>query len=86
VTVQVLDAAGKGVPDQIVKFVITEGGGEVYAGAALTDKQGFAREWWTLGEQAGENAMEVRSMASGTGEVLVFGTFRAIGLNADQVP
>jgi hypothetical protein len=84
VTVQVLDAAGNGVHNQIVNFVVIEGGGHVYAGAALTDDQGFARDWWTLGEQAGANAMEARAVDSGSGEALVFGVFHATGIAADQ--
>jgi hypothetical protein len=82
IAVKVLDAAGNPVPDQIVNFVVTSGGGHVYAGAALTNGQGVAQEWWTLGPRPGPNTLEARAVDSTTGEALVFGTFQAVGLDA----
>jgi hypothetical protein len=86
VVVKVLDAAGNPVPDQIVNFVVTGGGGEVYAGAAITNRQGVAQEWWTLGPRPGPNTLEARAVDSGSGEALVFGTFQATGLDEGLAP
>jgi hypothetical protein len=80
--VRVTDAAGAAVAGQIVNWVITEGSGSVFAGTAVTDDQGMAREWWTLGTAAGENALEVRAVDSATGEPLVFGRFQATGVDS----
>ena len=77
VTVKVLDAAGRPVAGQMVNFVVTAGGGEVYAGASVTDTQGLARDWWTLGAEPGVNRLEVRAVDSATGAPVVFGTFQA---------
>jgi hypothetical protein len=79
VTVQVLDAAGRPVEGQLVKFIVIEGGGEVFAGAAMTNDQGIAREWWTLGEVPGLNRLEVQAMDSLTGVPTVVGSFLATG-------
>ncbi|NIM51786.1 MAG: hypothetical protein GTO22_21475 [Gemmatimonadales bacterium] len=64
-----------GIPNQIVNFVVTEGGGSVFAGAALTDALGYAAERWTLGAP-GPQALEARAVSS-DGEKLVFGNFTA---------
>src|SRR4051812_8178305 len=58
VTVQVTDSAGAAVPNQIMSFVVTSGGGHVFAGAALTSTSGGAREIWTLGPPAGKQNPE----------------------------
>jgi len=63
---------------QVVNFVVTAGGGRVFAGAAVTNAQGIAREYWTLGTVAGApQALEVRAVNPGNGAKLVFGTFTA---------
>jgi hypothetical protein len=80
VTVKVLDIAGRPVSNQIVNFVVTRGGGHVYSGRAITDADGLARDWWTLGPTAGANALEARAVDSSTGEALVFGRFEAEAL------
>lgn len=77
VTVKVLDAAGRPVAGQMVNFVVTAGGGQVYAGASVTDAQGLSRDWWTLGAEPGLNRLEVRAVDSDTGARVVFGTFQA---------
>jgi hypothetical protein len=73
-----------GVPNQIVNFVVTEGGGSVFAGAAITDHQGYAAERWTLGGP-GPQALEARAV-SADGEELTFGEFtaRASGVLYDE--
>lgn len=74
--VRVSDARGAPVRNQIVNFRVTDGGGSVYAGVALTDAQGMAREWWTLGD-LGENKVEARAVDTGTGDKVVFARFTA---------
>jgi hypothetical protein len=77
--VQVVDDGGKPVRDQLVNFVVTAGGGSVFAGAAITNAEGEARERWTLGTVAGDTQrVEARAVDPATGEKLVFATFRAV--------
>ena len=54
--VRVSDALGRPVRNQIVNFRVTAGGGSVFAGASITDAQGRAQEWWTLGAAEGQMA------------------------------
>ncbi|HET7229617.1 MAG TPA: hypothetical protein VFJ16_06415 [Longimicrobium sp.] len=76
--VKVVDAKGKAVEDQLVSWVITAGGGHVFAGTSLTDANGEARERWTLGTVAGDTQrVEARAVNPTTGQALVFGQFRA---------
>ena len=79
IEVRVLDDGGRPVQGQIVNFVVTAGGGEVYGRAAVSDERGFARDWWTLGPRPGINRIEARAVNSTTGEAIVFGTFVALG-------
>ena len=69
-----------GVPLHLVNFRVLTGGGSVFAGSALTDLQGYAREYWMLGDEPGENTLEVRSVNPTTGEKKVFGSFTAFGV------
>lgn len=76
--VRVVNDEGDPVPGQLVNFRVTEGGGSVFAGSALTNQQGIAQERWTLGTQAGSTqAVEARAVDPNTGEPLVFGIFQA---------
>lgn len=78
--VKVTDGKGHVVKGQIVNFVVTAGEGRVFAGAALTDNNGEARERWTLGPVAGDTQrVEARAIDSATGAPLVFASFRAVG-------
>jgi hypothetical protein len=75
--VRVVRENGKApVPNQIINFVVTEGGGSVFAGAAVTDALGYGAEFWTLGGP-GPQALEARAV-SADGEKLVFATFTAM--------
>ncbi len=74
--VKVEDAKGKGVRGQIVNFRVTEGGGSVFAGVAITNKDGVAQERWTLGE-SGSQQVEARAVDTETGEALTFAVFIA---------
>ena len=78
--VRVLDSTGQRVPGQIVNFRVTAGGGTVFAGAAITNDLGEARERWTLGTVAGDSQrVEARAVDAASGLALVFGVFRAVG-------
>jgi hypothetical protein len=77
--VRVVDDANRPVANQLVNFVVTAGGGSVFAGAALTNAQGEARERWRLGTVAGDTQrVEARAVDAATGEPLVFAHFRAV--------
>lgn len=76
--VEVLDAGGNPVRGQVVNWVVTAGGGSVFAGTAVTDANGRAQERWTLGTVAGDTQrVEARAVGS-SGEAIVFGEFRAV--------
>jgi hypothetical protein len=81
VVVRVTDAAGTPVAGQIINFKVTEGGGSVFAGAALSDASGTARERWTLGPVTGlspvPQKLEARAVDTQTGGAIVFATFAA---------
>ena len=78
VVVKVTDAKGHVVKGQVVNFVVTAGGGHVFAGTAITNDDGLAQERWTLGGVAGApQTLEARAVDSATGQALVFATFSA---------
>lgn len=76
--VKVVDDAGKPVRDQLVNFRVTRGGGSVFAGSAITNRDGIAQERWTLGTVADTQQVEARAVDSETGAAIVFATFRAV--------
>jgi alpha-tubulin suppressor-like RCC1 family protein len=81
VVARVVDSAGLEVPGQLVNFRVTSGGGSVFAGAALTNDSGIARERWTLGTSTADSQrLEARAVDQQTGEALVYGVFQAIAL------
>jgi List-Bact-rpt repeat protein len=75
--VRVLDARGRPVKGQLVSFRVTAGGGTMYAGEGLTNANGIAQDWWTLGPYLGDNSVEVRAVDPATGAKQNFGTFSA---------
>ena len=76
--VRVLDETGAPIGGQVVNFLVTSGGGTVYAGASLTNDSGFAKERWTLGAHiADSQRVEARAIDPVTGEPLLFGEFAA---------
>jgi hypothetical protein len=78
--VKVTDESGHAVKGQIINFRVIAGNGTVFAGAALTDVNGEARERWTLGTvSADTQRVEARAVDAATGQALVFATFRAVG-------
>lgn len=75
------------IPNQIVNFVVTAGGGSVFAGTALTDANGIAAEVWRVGTLAGlPQSVEVRAVLP-DGTKQVFGVFTAsvIAANPDTI-
>ena len=81
VVVRVKDASGAVVVGQIINFRVTAGGGSVFAGSAISDSSGTARERWTLGPVTGlspvPQRLESRAVDSQTGAAIVFSTFEA---------
>ncbi len=76
--VRVVDSAGRAVPQQIVNFRVTTGGGSVFAGAGLTNADGIAQERWTLGPNpADSQRVEARAVDNVTGAALTFAIFAA---------
>jgi uncharacterized protein YjdB len=80
--VKVVDSQGRPVPEQIINFRVTAGGGSAYAGTALTNAEGIAQERWTLGPTAGAaQSLEARAVNSTSGTKQVFATFAATALS-----
>ncbi|HEV8124354.1 MAG TPA: kelch repeat-containing protein [Gemmatimonadales bacterium] len=74
------DVNNQPIANQVVNFVVTAGGGSVFAGTALTNVNGIAAEVWRLGTVAGSvQTVEVRAVAS-DGTKQVFGVFTANAL------
>lgn len=78
--VQVTGHNGRGIRGQLVNFKVTAGGGRMYAGSSLTDQDGFARDYWTLGPARGAQQVDVVAVDPTTGEKQNFGSFTATGL------
>ena len=75
--VKVVDNSGVAKGNQIVNFVVVEGGGTVFAGTGLTDATGKAQEIWTLGPTTGAQSVEARAVDTQTGERRIFAVFKA---------
>ncbi|MBB4635279.1 hypothetical protein [Longimicrobium terrae] len=79
--VRVVDDKGRPVEGQTVNFRVVSGGGSVFAGVSTTDRQGEARERWTLGTAAADSQrVEARAVGTQSGDPLVFGVFRAVAV------
>jgi hypothetical protein len=77
--VRVTDAKGRPIAGQSVNFRVIAGGGSVFAGVALTNAEGEARERWTLGTVARETGkVEARVVDPATGTALLFGVLSAV--------
>lgn len=68
---------GSAHPGILVNFRVVQGGGSVWAGSAITDPDGIAQDYWTLGPDVGEQVVEVRTVHPSTGGKFVWGTFTA---------
>lgn len=80
IVVRVTDSAGSVIPRQLVNFVVTKGGGSLFAGSAITSDSGTVREVWTLGTIAGNQMVEARAVDQTTGAALVLGVVRATAI------
>ncbi|NUO63261.1 MAG: Ig-like domain-containing protein [Gemmatimonadaceae bacterium] len=79
--VKVVDASGQPVPGQVVNFVVTSGGGHVFAGSGASNADGIVQERWTLGTSTAlEQKIEARAVNNTTGAPIVFGSFTATAL------
>jgi hypothetical protein len=79
ISVHAADGTGAPMAGQIVNFKVTQGGGSVFAGSAITDANGNASERWTLGTLAGVQKVEVRAVNS-AGVAIVFATIQATAI------
>jgi outer membrane protein assembly factor BamB len=66
IVVQALDENGLPLPNVEVTFLVTEGGGSVEPGTALTDASGLAQTSWTLGPAPGLNALQASAPSLGS--------------------
>ena len=81
IVVQLMSSKGRPVKGQVVTFTPLTGSGSVWAGSAITDAEGYAKEWWTIGSLVSDiqNVLEARTVDPVTGERIVLGTLRATG-------
>jgi hypothetical protein len=72
---------GAPVEEQVVNFRVTAGGGDVFAGVAITGADGIVQERWILGPVPGSpQRVEARAVDNRTGEPLTFAVFTATAL------
>jgi len=77
-SVRVLDADGRAVPNATITFHVVQGGGTIAAEAVVSNAEGIATTRWTLGTSASEpQRVEVRGVNPETGAPIVFTTFTA---------
>ncbi|HUR93713.1 MAG TPA: Ig-like domain-containing protein [Gemmatimonadales bacterium] len=80
--VDVVDADGNPVPDQLVNFVVTSGGGSMFAGASITNSEGRAQDYLTVGTSTAEpQIVAIRSVDPTTGERKTYGEFQITALS-----
>ncbi len=75
-TVKAVGPRGELLHGIVVNFRVTSGGGSVFAGSAVTNRDGRASEYWTLGFDSTPQVLEVRAV-SAAGAKEVFGRFTA---------
>ena len=76
--VSVTNDDGDPIQGTLVNFVVTSGGGSVFAGAGISNASGIVQERWTLGTSAStDQRVEARAVDNDTGEPIVFATFTA---------
>jgi hypothetical protein len=81
---RITNASGQVLVGYVVNFVVTGGGGTVFAGSAMSDSDGLVRERWTVGTTAGPQTLEVRAV-DGSGNPVVFETFHATSIAGPAV-
>jgi len=83
--VRVENAMGKPVRGQLVNFRVSSGGGRMFAGSSLTDQNGYAQDYWTLGPPPGSQTVDVVAVDPTSGAKQNFGTFTATVLAPAQL-
>src|SRR5258706_124430 len=76
IVARVEDSRGRAVGGQIVNCVVVSGGGSVFAGAAISGRDGIVQERWTVGF-SGPQQVEARAVDNVTGAKLTFAIFTA---------
>jgi hypothetical protein len=77
IRVRITDSNGNPVPNFVVNFVATSGGGSVFGEAEETNSSGYVDELWTLGPRLGAQTLAAQSVNSSTGAGVTYGTFTA---------
>ena len=73
----VVDSAGRPVPNQVVHFLVIEGGGSVVSPSVQTDDEGRVRQTWILGTSvADSHVVEARVSVPGASAIITV-RFRA---------
>lgn len=71
---------GRKLAGLLINFRVVGGSGRMYAGSALTDRDGFAQDYWTLGGEVGApQRVDVVAVDPSTGTKQNFGSFTARG-------
>jgi hypothetical protein len=78
VSATIVDSVNVPVPNAIVNFVVTSGGGSVFAPAVQSSALGIASEQWTLGTRAAAQTLEARWINPATGAPRVLGVVTAV--------
>ncbi|MEP6689601.1 MAG: Ig-like domain-containing protein [Gemmatimonadaceae bacterium] len=76
IVVKATDANGNVVSGAVVNFVVTAGGGSVFAPSTQTNMQGMTQNRWTLGTTSGMQTIEVRAIDA-NGAPVTYATFHA---------
>jgi hypothetical protein len=82
--VQILDSRLRPVKGQLVTFRVLSGGGSVYAGTSLTNADGIAQDYWTMGPQPGPARLLVRAVDPTTGQKRNIALFTALALGTPR--
>lgn len=78
-----LDDKGHPLRGFLVNFRVMSGGGSMFAGASLTDKDGYAQDYWTLGTTLfTPQQVDVVAVDPTTGVKQNFGSFKARGVTS----
>ncbi len=82
IVVRAVDAGGDPVAGVVVQFVVTAGGGSVFAASGQTNADGIVQNRWTLGTLAADSQrVEVRATDPATGSVRTYATLHATVLH-----
>jgi hypothetical protein len=79
VRVQTLNNAGLPVPNVLLDFVVTSGGGSVLSSTVTTNADGYADEPWTLGPRLGPQTLQARQANPASGVAADSANFTATG-------